>query len=269
MIRRPAVAGQFYPADPQSLRKQLVELTRGRRPPEEPRAIALMVPHAGYVYSGRIAAETYTAARLARRAVILCPNHTGQGEAIAAIDEGEWDTPLGRVPVDTRLAREILAGCRRARVDWTAHAREHSLEVQLPFLQLLLEDVTFAPICVGTLDLEVLLELGRAVAAAIDSGHDDVMLIMSSDMSHYVPAAIASRQDRRAIDRVLALDPEGLHRTVLEEDISMCGVAPTVAGLEAACRIGAGAARLVAYGNSGETTGDLRSVVGYAGVAVT
>jgi MEMO1 family protein len=269
MIRRPAVAGQFYPANPQSLRKLLMELTQGKRPPEEPRAIALMVPHAGYVYSGRVAAETYTAARLASRVVILCPNHTGQGEAIATIDEGEWDTPLGRVPVDTRLAREILAGCRKARVDWTAHAREHSLEVQLPFLQLLVQGVTLVPICVGTLDLHVLLELGQAVAAAIGSGQGDVLLIMSSDMSHYVPAAIASQQDHKAIERVLALDPEGLHRVVLEEDISMCGVAPAVAGLEAARRIGAGAARLVAYGHSGETTGDLRSVVGYAGVAVT
>ena len=255
MIRRPAVAGQFYPADPQSLRNELVTLTQGKFPPAEPRGVALMVPHAGYMYSGRVAGETYTAVRLARRVVILCPNHTGHGEA--------------RVPVDSSLARGVLEGCRDVRIDWAAHRHEHSLEVQLPFLQHLVADVTFVPLCVGTHQLETLLDLGRAVASAIDSAGEDVLLIVSSDMSHYIPASMAARKDHQAIDRVLALDPEGLHRVVREEAISMCGVAPAVAGLEAARRIGAREARLVAYSHSGETTGDLRSVVGYAGVAVT
>jgi MEMO1 family protein len=269
MIRRPAVAGQFYPADPQSLRNALVDLTRGKLPPAEPRAVALMVPHAGYMYSGRVAGATYTAVRLARRVVILCPNHTGEGEALAINDDGEWDTPLGRVPVDSSLARSVLEGCREVRVDWAAHRREHSLEVQLPFLQHLVENVTIVPLCVGTHRLETLLELGGAVASAVDDAGGDVLLIVSSDMSHYVPATVAQRQDHKAIERVLALDPEGLHRVVLEEDISMCGLAPAVAGLAAARRIGAREGRLVAYSHSGETTGDFRSVVGYAGVAVT
>ena len=269
MIRRPAVAGQFYPADPQSLRKELVELTGGRFPPAEPRGVALMVPHAGYMYSGRVAGETYTAVRLARRVVILCPNHTGEGEALAVIDEGDWATPLGPVPVDASLARRVLDGCGAARVDREAHRREHSLEVHLPFLQHLVGDVTIVPVCVGTHHLETLLDLGRSVASAIREAGGDVLLIVSSDMSHYVPAKVAARQDHKAIERVLALDPEGLHRVVLEEDISMCGLAPAVAGLEAARRIGAREARLVAYSHSGEATGDHRSVVGYAGVAVT
>lgn len=269
MTRRPAVAGQFYPANPETLRNDLIALTRGKSPPAEPRGIALMVPHAGYMYSGRVAGETYTAVRLAGRAVILCPNHTGAGEAIAIDDEDHWATPLGRVPVDAALARAVLAGCGEARFDRAAHFREHSLEVQLPFLQHLLGDVTFVPICVGTLRLEALLGLGRAVASAVDATGGDIMLIISSDMSHYVPAEVAETQDHKAIERLVALDPEGLHRVVLEEDISMCGVAPAVAGLEAARLLGAREARLVAYGHSGETTRDLRSVVGYAGVAVT
>jgi len=269
MIRRPAVAGQFYPADPQSLKNELIALTQGRFPPAEPRGVALMVPHAGYMYSGRVAGETYTAARLARRVLILCPNHTGQGEALAINDEGEWDTPLGPVPVDSSLARGVLEGCREVRVDSAAHRREHSLEVHLPFLQHLVGNVTFVPVCVGTHHLETLLDLGRGLASAIEGAGGDVLLIVSSDMSHYVPATVAARQDHKAIERILALDPEGLHRVVLEEDISMCGVAPAVAGLEAARRIGAREARLVAYSHSGETTGDHRSVVGYAGVAVT
>jgi MEMO1 family protein len=269
MIRRAAVAGQFYPANPETLRNELITLTQGKNPPEQPRGIALLVPHAGYMYSGRVAALTYTAARLAGRVVILCPNHTGVGETIAINDDGHWETPLGRVPVDALLGRAVLAGCREARVDWAAHSREHSLEVQLPFLQHLVGEVSLVPICVGTLELRTLLALGRAVASAVAEDGGDILLIISSDMSHYVPAPVAAGQDHKAIERLVALDPEGLHRVVLGEDISMCGVAPAVAGLEAARRLGARQSRLVAYGHSGETTGDLRSVVGYAGVAVT
>jgi len=174
-----------------------------------------------------------------------------------------------RDAIDAPLARAILERCPQARVDGSAHSREHSLEVQLPFLQHLIGEFRFVPICVGTLRLPILLDLGRAVAEAIAAAGDEILLIVSSDMSHYVPATVAARLDRKAIERVLALDPEGLHRVVREEDISMCGVAPAVAGLEAARRIGAREARLVAYSHSGETTRDLRSVVGYAGVAVT
>ncbi len=266
--RRPAVAGQFYPGDPAALKNDLQLLTGGGTPPQEPRAVALMVPHAGYMYSGRVAGVTYTAARLASRIVILCPNHTGVGEPIALYDEGAWDTPLGAVPVDAPLARAILEGCGAARVDAAAHRGEHALEVQLPFLQHLLGRFSFVPICIGTLRLPVLLDLGRAVAAALAAAPAETMVIISSDMSHYLPADVAEKRDRRALDRLLALDPEGLHRIVLDEDISMCGIAPATAGLQAARLLGARSARLVAYSNSGETTGDFSSVVAYAGVVV-
>jgi len=267
-IRRPAVAGQFYPGDPAALRSNLQALTGGRTPPVEPRALALMVPHAGYQYSGRVAGATFTAARLASRAVILCPNHTGEGASIALFDEGAWDTPLGAAPVDAPLARAILSRCRAASVDATAHRKEHSLEVQVPFLQHLVGSFSFVPVCVGTLHLPTLLDLGRAVAAAIAEADGEVVVIISSDMSHYLPADRAERLDRMALDRALALDPEGLHRTVLEEDISMCGIAPATAGFQAARLLGARTARLVAYSHSGEATGDFGSVVAYAGVVV-
>lgn len=268
IIRRPAVAGQFYAGDPAALKDDLQRLTGGLRPPADPRAIALMVPHAGYVYSGRVAAATYTAARLASRVVILCPNHTGRGEAIALYDEGAWETPLGRALVDTPLARAVLDRCPGARVDAAAHRMEHALEVQIPFLQHLLSSLSFVPICVGTLHLPTLLALGRAVAGAVTAEAPEALVIISSDMSHYVPAAVAETKDRRAIDRILALDPEGLHRTVTQQDISMCGIAPATAGLQAARLLGAQSARMVAYANSGDTSGDFRSVVGYAGVVV-
>ncbi len=269
MIRRPAVAGHFYPADPESLRNEFERLMAGRRPPETPRGIALMVPHAGYIYSGPVAAATYTAVRLPDRVVILGPNHAGEGERIAVMDEGSWRLPLGDAPIDGELASAILARCRGARVDELAHRSEHSLEVQVPFLQYLRGGFRFVPICIGTLHLPLLLDLGRAVAEAIRDTEGDALVVISSDMSHYVPRAVAEREDRKAIDRLLALDPEGLHRTVLSEEISMCGIAPAVAGLEAARRLGALEARLVAYATSGDRSGDYQSVVGYAGVAIT
>ena len=268
MVRRPAVAGSFYPADPETLRKDLERMTGGRQPPAGPRAVALLVPHAGYIYSGEVAAATYTAARLPDRVVILGPNHTGLGQRIAVMDEGTWRLPFGEAVIDTGLASAILSGCQAARIDEEAHRREHSLEVQIPFLQHLLADLRFVPICVGTLHLPSLLDLGRAVAGAIRDAGGEVLILMSSDMSHYLPAVVAETQDRKAIERVLAIDPESLHRVVLDEGISMCGIAPTVAGLEAVRLLGGSAARLIAYANSGDKSGDYQSVVGYAGVAV-
>jgi hypothetical protein len=228
-----------------------------------------MVPHAGYLYSGRVAAATFAAIRLPRRFVLLGPNHTGLGQPIAIMDEGSWSLPAGEAEIDASLAAAVLQACGAARRDEAAHRREHALEVQLPFLQRLAERFRFVPICVGTLELEALLDLGRGVAEAIRGAGEEALIVISSDMSHYLPASTAERLDRRALERVLAIDPQGLHRVVLSEDISMCGIAPAVAGLEAARRLGAASARLVAYSNSGERSGDFESVVGYAGVAVT
>ena len=268
MIRRPAVAGTFYPADPKSLEAEIAGFVAGRRPPRDPAAIAVMVPHAGYVYSGGIAVETFLATRLPGRVVILGPNHTGLGEPIAVMAEGDWRTPLGDVRIDAPLAAAILERCGGASIDAVAHQREHSLEVQIPLLMQLQPSFTFVPICVGTHRLGRLLDLGRAIAAAVTAIGGATLLVLSSDMSHYLPAAEAERLDRRALAPILALDPEGLLREVTAASISMCGVAPVVAGLEAARALGAREARLVAYGNSGQRSGDFDSVVAYAGVAV-
>ena len=269
MRRQPAVAGTFYPAEPDELTRDLRQLFRGPEAVPGPRALALMVPHAGYIYSGGVAAATYSAAVLSRRIVILGPNHTGAGEPIAVFDEGAWDFPFGEVPIDKPLARALLARYPNARSDARAHLKEHSLEVQVPFLMHLLESISLVPVCVGTLRLPSLLDLGRALADAIREAEGEVLIVMSSDMSHYIPAAEAEKLDRMALERVLAIDPEGLHRVVLEHQISMCGIAPTVAGLEAARCLGAREARLIAYANSGDRSGDFESVVAYAGVAVT
>jgi AmmeMemoRadiSam system protein B len=269
MSRGPAVAGTFYPGDEKTLRTDLEQLTGGRRPPPAPRGLALMVPHAGYIYSGPVAAATYTSACLARRVIVLGPNHTGRGQPIALMHRGAWRTPLGEATLDDELAGGVLSHCDAARIDEIAHRREHSLEVQIPFLQHLLDGLRFLPICVGTMQLSLLLDLGRAVAEAVREAGQDVLLVLSSDMSHYLPAAVAKGEDEKALAPILALDPERLHRVVVESGITMCGVAPVVAGLEAARRLGAQEARLVAYDHSGTRSGDHDSVVGYAGVAVT
>jgi len=268
MIRRPAVAGTFYPAQPDVLRRELERMTRGRRPPSDPKALALLVPHAGYVYSGPIAAAAYLGTALADRLILMGPNHTGEGEAIAVMDRGVWRTPLGDAAIDEPLAAAVLARCHRARADAAAHRGEHSLEVQLPFLQHLLGSFRFVPICVGTSRLEDLLDLGRGVAETVAAEGGGISLVLSSDMSHYIPAVEAERLDEIALERLAALDPEGLHRVVERHRISMCGVAPTVAGIEAARRLGASAVRRIAYGHSGERTGDESSVVAYAAAAI-
>jgi len=268
MIRRPAVAGSFYPADPDSLRSAVDSLAEGRTPPGSPRPRAILVPHAGYVYSGRIAARTYLCGALPQRLIVLGPNHTGMGEPIALQAAGAWRTPLGEAPIDAALAAAILERLPEARDDAAAHRLEHSIEVQIPFLQRWAEGFRFVPICVGTHRLEALTALGRAIADAMREAGEPVLLVLSSDLSHYLPAEEAERLDTLALERVLAIDPAGLLRTVEENRITMCGVAPVVAGLEAARRLGAARSALVARGHSGETTGDWLSVVGYAGVAV-
>jgi len=272
-LRMPAVAGQFYPGDPESLRRD-VQARLGQAPPGggpggSNDAVALLVPHAGYIYSGRVAGAVYAAAALPAALAILCPNHTGAGHDVAVMNRGAWLTPLGEAPIHEKLADLILEACPMAAVDERAHRGEHALEVQLPFLQVVRPGFRFVPICVGTGELEVLLELGHGLARALDRCGESASAIISSDMSHYIGAAEAHRKDMLAIDRILAIDPEGLHGTVSRERISMCGIYPAVAGLAAARDRGARGARLVAYANSGEVSGDLGQVVGYAGVIVS
>lgn len=266
MIRQPVFAGQFYPAEPESLRRDVESYLAGAGAPRET-VHALLAPHAGYVYSGAVAGATYASAERPSLVLILCPNHTGAGRPIAVMNRGAWETPLGRVAIDEEMADRLLETCSGTEVDEAAHRREHSLEVQLPFLQVMGGEWSFVPICVGTGNLDALIALGEGIARAIEQGGRPTLIVISSDMSHYVPAGIAKAKDDEAIDRMLAIDPEGLHHAVREHDISMCGVAPAVAGLAAARTAGARSGRLIAYASSGDATGDYASVVSYAGLA--
>jgi hypothetical protein len=264
MERDPAVAGRFYDADGAALGREVAGwLAAGAAPTP---ALGVVAPHAGFVYSGAIAGAAYARVAVPPKVIVLCPNHTGLGAEVALWPEGGWRTPLGRVPVDVGLTA-ALAASPLVEPDVDAHRREHALEVQLPFLQVARPDVAIAALCLGHLTFRDCQALGRDVAAAAaDAG---ALVVASSDMSHYVPAAVARALDERALDRILALDAPGLYDVVHEEQISMCGIIPATVMLVAARLRGATRAELVRYGHSGEVTGDDHAVVGYASVVVS
>lgn len=266
MIRPSAVAGRFYPSDPLRLKDQIHELTQDAS--AKIPAIGCVVPHAGYVYSGRIAGAVYARLNLPKRFILLGPRHYPQGERLAILSEGSWDTPLGHAKLDNELAAELTKLFPAIREDSAAHAPEHSLEVQLPFLIELAGDFTFAPVLIATERFEVLQALGHALARTISTKKDPVMMIASSDMNHRESDTITRAKDRKAIDAILSLEGRTLYDTVRREDISMCGYGPTVAMLTAARDLGATAANLVGYATSAETTGEFDDVVGYAGIIV-
>jgi AmmeMemoRadiSam system protein B len=273
-IRQPAVAGRFYPSDAQLLRAEVESYLK----PESAtnldsnpklRALGCVVPHAGYMYSGHVAGAVYRRLDLPQRTIILCPNHTGMGEPLAIMSRGAWHTPLGDAPVDEALAGDLKRAMPLLSEDEEAHRTEHALEVQLPFLQVLLADFQFVPIAVGTSNFEVLSALGVAVSNVLSKQNDRVLIIASSDMNHYESDSVTRVKDHRAIDQLLALDPRGLYDTVREEQISMCGFGPAVVMLTAIRKLGAKHAELVRYATSGDVSGDKDVVVGYAGIAVS
>lgn len=267
MLRPPAVAGRFYPDDPEELARQIAAFTL---PVEQTlrSAIACMVPHAGYRYSGHVAGAVYARLKMPRRFLLLGPRHFPRGKAQAIVSEGAWQTPLGRVEIDSNLARELQTAYPRLSEDNVAHQSEHALEVQLPFLQCLSGDIRFVPIALGPTDYVQLESLGHAMAEVLRRQTDSVLMIASSDMNHYESDEITRRKDRLALERILALDAKELYETVRREGVSMCGMGPMVSVLTAARLVGATRSTLVRYATSGDITGDLHEVVGYAGVII-
>ena len=264
-MRAPAVSGRFYPEDPGELKvmveRFLAPPARDVRP-----AVALMVPHAGFVYSGMVAGDTYRRIEVPARVLLMGPNHTGLGPPLSLWDAEDWAMPWGRVAVDLDLCDSLKGHCAALVSDRQAHLREHCLEVQLPFLWARRPGARIAAIVVGTSALEDLRELGRGLAAAVSESPDPILIVISSDMTHYETADAAARKDRMALETMERLDAESLHRRVREERISMCGFAPAVAGLVAARELGARSGKVARYAHSGDVTGDLHSVVGYAGM---
>ena len=265
-IREPAVAGKFYSGRRDELERTVKDLI-GPGPAQK--ALGVMVPHAGYVYSGRVAGAVFGAVDLPQAFIIIGPNHTGLGPAAAIMTSGIWRMPGGDVAIDGELARDVLDSSRLLEVDSSAHLYEHSIEVQLPFLQFMVGQLLMVPVSLMVTGIEQCIDIGEAIAAAVREFPAPVLIIASSDMSHYESQTTAQEKDRLALERVLALDPEGLLETVRKNNISMCGAAPAAVMLHACRELGAAGARLVKYETSGDVTGDFSQVVGYAGVMVT
>jgi AmmeMemoRadiSam system protein B len=266
MIRPPAVSGRFYPSDEKKLALEIEQYT----PSTSKKVLArgCVAPHAGYMYSGHVAGAVYSAIEIPSRCILLGPRHFPGGEAMAIISEGSWRTPLGDAQIDSKLAAELKRACPMLREDRVAHEREHSLEVQIPFLQKLAANLRFVPIVLATQRYTDLEALGHAVAQIIAAHTQPVLPIASTDMNHYESDAITRVKDQKAIDRILALDPCGLFDTVRSEDITMCGYAATVAMLIAMRDLGAKEAELIRYATSGDVSGDRDQVVGYAGIII-
>ncbi len=268
--RPPAVAGTFYEGNPARLTAQVDAcFAENPAPAAKERFIGAVVPHAGLMYSGHVAAAFYRLADLPKRFIILCPNHTGLGHFAAINREGSWRTPLGDAVIDTALADALMQKTALLREDNLAHTREHSLEVQLPFLQRLLGEFTFVPICLGAPRYAMCEEIGNALADVVSAQEQPVGIVASSDLNHYEDQQTTLRKDELAIAEVVALEPKELWRVVDEADVSMCGFIPTTTMLIAAKKLGATKSRLLKHATSGDINGDYSHVVGYAAIMVS
>jgi AmmeMemoRadiSam system protein B len=266
MLRLPAVAGQFYPGNPKELAAVVEKYTKTEKQQPKVKVRACLVPHAGYMYSGSVAGAVFARIALPPKILLIGVRHYPQGAPLAILSEGSWRTPLGDVAVDSSLALRLRNECPTLREDSVAHSREHSLEVELPFLQVLLPGFSFVPVALGTVRFAELTETGEGIARALQNTPEEILIVTSSDMNHYEDDDTTREKDGKAIDRMLKLDPQGLYDVCREEHISMCGLGPAVAMLTAIKRLGAANAELVQYATSGDVSGNREEVVGYAGM---
>ncbi len=268
MIRKPIVAGQFYPADPIALKKLIVSFdTKKTTKPQK--AISCILPHAGYVYSGKVAAATLKSIEPAQTYIILGPNHTGYGAPCSIVKYGAWSTPFGLINIDTDLASQLLNNSKFLEEDEQAHAYEHSIEVELPLIQTILgPDFTFVPITLATGTDLVYKDISGAIAECVKKNGKKIMIIASSDMTHYEHQKDTTRKDEEAIKAILKLDEKLLLEKIEQFGITMCGYIPAVITIMASKLLGARQAELIDYQTSGDISGDYSSVVGYAGIVM-
>jgi len=273
MRRSPAVAGQFYHGTAAKLTQQVQQYINANAVKEH--AIGILSPHAGLIYSGPVAGEVYSAIEMPKTFVLLGPNHTGLGTKVSMMASGEWEIPTGVFSIDEKLSGRIAANIPLVSRDAQAHIFEHSLEVQLPFIAYFSSAASggsggpkIVPITVMSAFLEECRLLGEGIAKTIKEINYSVVIVASSDMSHYVPDDVARQKDKKALEMIKSLNPEGLYEVVVRERISMCGYLPATIMLFAAKALGAIEARLIKYTTSGEVSGDYEHVVGYAGMIV-
>lgn len=266
MLRLPVVAGQFYPSNPKELSSLVARFTNPENSGGKRTARACLVPHAGYVYSGAIAGAVFGRIFLPKKIILLGVRHFPRGEALAILSEGAWRTPLGDAPIDAELAAALRRECPMLREDSVAHSQEHSLEVELPFLQYLDPGFSFVPIAVGTLHFDELMALGAGVARVLQSSGEEILVVTSSDLNHYEDDGATKRKDELAIERLLKLDAQGLFDVCRMEKISMCGLGPSISMIAALNLLAVKTAELICHATSGDITGERERVVGYAGM---
>jgi AmmeMemoRadiSam system protein B len=266
MLRLPSVAGSFYSSDAAELSALIAEYTKEQSAATKVKVKACLVPHAGYVYSGHVAGAVFAKIHLPKKIVILGVRHRPPGSPAAIISQGAWRTPLGDALIDEALAAALRSACPQFIEDAVAHSKEHSLEVQLPFLQTLDPGFTFVPIALGTANFETLVSVGEAIGRVLAAETQEVLLLTTSDLNHYEDHATTRVKDGQAIEQLLKMDARGLFNVCRKEDISMCGLGPGVAMLTALQVLKPGKPELVRYATSAETSGDTEAVVGYAGM---
>lgn len=267
MIRQPVVSNRFYPGDPAELRQTLNQSIPEVPFSEKKPALAVVSPHAGYVYSGGVAGETFARVEIPETVIILGPNHHGVGQPLA-LGTSDWAMPFGRVPIHRDLAALITRHSQVIVEDDSAHRQEHSLEVQVPFLQYFQRELKIVPIVVSHVSFATCRQAAQDLAVAIREFTGPVLMVASTDMTHYESRQSADVKDHLALDRIQAMDPQGLYDTVVGNRISMCGIMPTTIILQAAIALGATRADLIRYTDSGEASGDIDQVVGYAGLVI-
>ncbi len=272
-IRPPYASGVFYLGYMEGLKREVAKCLGQETIDVEQmkNAIGVIVPHAGYDYSGAVAGKVYRNIRMPKTFIIIGPNHSGFGSDIAVDTNHSWKTPLGTVDVDEPLAKSIIKKSHAAKEDYDAHRLEHSVEVQLPFLQHLTSgEMTFVPISVrGNLEAETAESVGLAIADAVRDEGRDVLIVASTDLTHYEPLPIAERSDQIAIDAMLTLEPLHMLEVVFEHDISMCGPGPVATMMYAVNDLGATQAELVSYRTSADFSMNDKNVIGYAGIVIT
>jgi len=266
MVREPVVAGKFYPSDKTSLEKQLRSFYE-EKPKKE--TIACIMPHAGYVYSGKVATATAASVVIKKNIILLGPNHTGLGSAFSIMSEDSWKTPLGELRINKEITAELKKRNKKITEDSSAHMHEHSLEVELPILQFLSKDqFSFVPLTLMESSKDAYEEIAQSIFDTINKLNikDQTLIVASSDMTHYETHESAKKKDNLAIEAIINLDEDLLLKRVSKYQISMCGYVPVIVTIMTAKKLGAKKGELVLYQTSGDVSGDYEAVVGYAGM---
>jgi len=267
MIRHPAVAGSFYSGDATRLRSDIEGYIT--KDCEKQAVLGVVSPHAGYMYSGRVAGNLYSRIKIPDTVVILAPNHTGYGVPYSIWSDGSWRTPLGDVGVNQNVVDELVRVCSLIEKDKEAHLYEHAAEVQIPFIQYFNPCIKIVVMVVSSRNIADLKNIGKSLSLVLQRLCLDALVVASSDMTHYETQAIANRKDKIAINEILALNEDNLYNKVHNMHITMCGIYPAVIMLVCSKERGAKKAELVRYETSGDITGDYNQVVGYAGITVS